>query len=154
MLAAASHTPPFELKKLEGGTQSLSDLLRQGKPVALAFFKVSCPVCQLIFPYLERMAASDKVQFLAISQDDARVTGEFRTRFGITFPTVLDESRRYPASNAFGISSVPSVFLVEVDGTISMAFHGFSKPELERLGERAGVQPFTPQDHVPEWKPG
>jgi peroxiredoxin len=94
------------------------------------------------------------VQFIGVSQDDVRTTREFRERFGITFPTLLDESRRYPASNAFGISSVPSLFLVEVDGTISMAFHGFSKPDLELVGERAGVPPFTPEDHVPDWKPG
>ena len=63
----------------------------------------------------------------------------FNQRFGVTFPTLLDQSKEgYPASNAFGISSVPSLFLVEQDGTIAKAFSGFSKRDLEGLGERAG----------------
>ena len=126
-----------------------------GKPVVLAFFKVSCPVCQMTFPYLERMSRNEKIAFFAISQDDAAATRAFYGQFGITFPTLLDEKKeRYPASNAYGITSVPSLFLVECDGTISMAFDGFSKRDLERIGERAGVKPFKPEDNVPEWKPG
>ena len=121
----------------------------------LAFYKVSCPICQLTFPYLERLAASESVQMIAISQDDATTTEGFNRRLGITFPTLLDESKNgYPASNAFGISAVPTLFLVEPGGQVSTSFSGFSKRDLEKLGERAGVKPFRPGDDVPEWKAG
>jgi len=49
---------------------------------------------------------------------------------------------------------VPSLFLVEQDGKISKAFQGFSKRDIEALGERAGSPIFRPEDNVPEWKAG
>ena len=82
-------------------------------------------------------------------------TQGFRERVGLTFPTLLDQSAEgYPASNAYGISSVPSLFLIEQDGQVATAFNGFSKRDLESLGERAGVRTFRPDDNVPEWKAG
>jgi len=95
------------------------------------------------------------MQVIGISQDDSSATQGFNTRFGITFPTLLDQSKEsYPASNAFGITSVPSLFLVEPDGRVAKASSGFSKRDLESLGERAGVKVFRPEDNVPEWKAG
>ena len=154
MLEAGHRAPSFELKSLDGKKKSLEDLLASG-PALLAFYKVSCPVCQFAFPYLERMAAGKSLQIIAISQDDDSSTQSFNQRFGITFPTLLDQSKEgYPASNAFGISAVPSLFLVEKDAKISKSFSGFSKRDLEAVGERAGVKPFRPEDHVPDWKSG
>ena len=57
MLQAGAKTPAFELTDLSGGSQSLVAILQKG-PALLAFFKSSCPVCQLTFPYLQRMSAS------------------------------------------------------------------------------------------------
>ena len=70
-------------------------------------------------------------------------------------PTLLDRERDgYPASNAFGISHVPSLFVVEPDGMISLASEGFIKRDLEAIGGRAGLEPFRPEDKIPEWKAG
>jgi len=154
MLAAGAAAPSFELKSLDGKKRSLQDILAAG-PALLAFYKVGCPVCQLTFPYLERLAGSASLQIIGISQDDDSSTKGFNERFGVTFPTLLDQSKeQYPASNAYGISSVPSLFVVNKDGQVAQAFSGFSKRDLEALGERAGVQPFRPEDNVPEWKAG
>lgn len=154
MLAAGTTAPPFELIALGGGKKSLATILEQG-PALLMFFKVSCPVCQLSAPYLERLAGSATIQVIGVSQDDDSSTLSFTDHFGVKFPTLLDPSKEhYPASNAYGISSVPSLFLVERDGTISTSFSGFSKRDLEALGNRASVQVFRPEDNVPEWKAG
>lgn len=154
MLEAGVRAPSFQLKSLDGKPRSLEDILAAG-PTLLAFYKVSCPVCQLAFPYLERLAAGSSLQIVGISQDDDNSTKGFNQRFGVTFPTLLDQSKEdYPASNAYGISSVPSVFLVEKDGRIAQSFAGFSKRDLEAVGERAGVKPFRPEDNVPDWKAG
>ncbi len=70
-------------------------------------------------------------------------------------PTLLDRDHDgYPVSNAFGITHVPSLFLVEPDGTISLATAGFVKPDLEAFGKRSGVETFRPEEKVPEWKSG
>jgi len=154
MLEAGVRAPSFELKSLDGGKKSLEDILASG-PALLAFYKVSCPVCQLAFPYLERLAGGTSLQLIAISQDDDSTTKSFNQRFGVTFPTLLDQSKEnYPASNAYGISSVPSLFLVEKNGEVTKAFSGFSKRDLEAVGDRAGVKPFRPEDNAPEWKAG
>jgi peroxiredoxin len=112
-------------------------------------------VCQLAFPYLERLSAGSALQIVAVSQDDDSSTKSFNQRFGVTFPTLLDQSKEnYPASNAYGISSVPSLFLVEKNGEVTKSFSGFSKRDLEAVGDRAGVKPFRAEDNVPEWKAG
>src|SRR5438309_10210858 len=91
MLGRGMHAPRFELKDLAGDRQSLVRILEKG-PVLLALFKVSCPVCQLALPFLDRMADNDALQVIAISQDDASPTQAFHQRFGVHIPTLLDES--------------------------------------------------------------
>jgi peroxiredoxin len=151
MLAVGDRAPGFALTDLEGGRKSLEDLAANG-PVLLAFFKVSCPVCQFTFPFLERFHQG-KANVVGISQDDAGLTRGFNEEFGITFQVLID-STGYPASNGFGISHVPSLFVVEQDGTVSWALDGFNKRELADLGARFNVKPFHPTDYVPEWKAG
>src|SRR3984885_7864582 len=151
---AGAQGPPFRLAGLDQSARSLDDILADG-PALLAFYKISCPVCQLTAPYLQRLAASKAIQVIGISQDDASATRGFMQRFGVTFPTLLDlSSENYPASNAYGITSVPSLFLLERDGTIERSFNGFSKRDFEEIGVRAGVAPFGPDDQVPAWKAG
>ncbi len=151
MLEAGDKAPGFTLTDLDGNPRSLGDLTANG-PVLLAFFKVSCPVCQFTLPFLERFHQG-KVNVVAISQDDAASTREFNREFGLTFPSLLD-GPGYPASNGFGISHVPSLFVVEPDGSVSWALDGFNKSELSDLGVRFGVKPFRPNEYVPEWKAG
>ncbi|MGI8742754.1 MAG: peroxiredoxin family protein [Bryobacteraceae bacterium] len=154
MLEAGSRTPGFELKGLNGGNESSQAILQKG-PAVLAFFKIGCPVCQMTFPYLERLASSGTVQMIGISQDDPKATQGFNERFGVTFPTLVDEAKAgYPVSNGFGIRTVPSIFLVEQDGTISRAFAGFSKRDLQALGDRVGVPPFAPGEEVVDFRAG
>ena len=154
LVPAGEQAPALELQGLEGGKKSLEEILRDG-PALFAFYKISCPVCQLTAPYLQRLSAGGKIQIVGVSQDDTESTQAFNERFGVTFPTLLDQaSEGYPASNAYGISSVPTLFLVEPDGRISKSFSGFSKRDLEELGQRAGAAPFRPDEKVPDWKAG
>jgi peroxiredoxin len=153
MLQAGDLAPGFTLFDLEGQKHSLGALLENG-PVLLAIYKISCPVCQLTMPFLERLA-SGALQIVSISQDEDGATIKFMNKFGLTMMTLLDrEEDGYPVSNAFAITHVPSLFLIETDGTISRAVSGFSKSDIEAIAARANAVPFTAQDHVPEWKAG
>jgi peroxiredoxin len=155
MLKTGQKAPPFTLADMGGVRVSLAGLLTAG-PVVLGFFKVSCPVCQYAFPFLERLHRGPAgLRFVGISQDPPAATDYFLKDYGITFPTLIDDSaNRYAASNAFRISTVPSIFLIEPDGTIGEAADGFDKAFLERLGERAGRAPFEAGDNVPAFRPG
>lgn len=129
----------------------------------VGFFKISCPVCQFTFPFLQRIAdrfAGKNVSVIGISQDDARSTAEFNQEFGIEF-LVLLEARGYPASNAYGLTNVPTIFLIGTDGKVKVNCMGFDKAALERIvGELAQEQQsaasplFLANENVPANKPG
>ena len=159
-LTTGQRAPGFRLQDLAGGEKLLAELLKSG-PVFLAFFKVSCPTCQFTLPFLERIyrgldqGVNGRAQMFVVSQDDDEATREFHREFGITMPTLLDSPRHgYPASNAYGLAHVPSMFLVEKDGTISWSLVGFHRKDLEALGQKLGVNPFKPGERVPEMKSG
>ncbi len=153
MLSSGSQAPRLRLRDLDGAEHSLDSLLARG-PVLLAIFKISCPVCQLTLPYLNRLAGGG-LQTIAISQDDAASTKRFHARFGVSLSTLLDrEEDHYPVSNAFGITHVPSLFLVEADGMISLSSEGFVKADLEAAAARASRPIFQAGESVPAWKAG
>lgn len=148
LAAVGVSAPEFSLPRLDGGDISLAEIVAQG-PALLAFFKVNCPVCQLTFPFLERVHRAGAQRVYGISQNDAKDTRAFAERFRTTFPMLLDsEKNGYPASNAYGISSVPTMFLVGRDGSIERAMSGWSKPEMVALGA------VRQDENVPEWKAG
>jgi peroxiredoxin len=159
-LQEGTKAPVFELIGSDGSAFSLSETLRTNPLVVLAFFKVSCPVCQLIAPYLERLHRSHpSIPIWGMSQDDADATDAFARMFGCTFPMVLDA--RLSATVDYGLTNVPTVFVVDQDMTISHTIVGFIKNELERLnarlaeiGEENAGPLFTAADEVPELKPG
>ena len=152
--ATGTLAPGFRLATLEGGEATLGALTAQAR-VLLVFFKISCPVCQLAMPFLERLHASGGLAIYGISQNDPESTREFAGYFEVTFPILLDsEELGYPASNAYGISSVPTMFLVEPDGAISRVVEGWNRIDMEELGVQAGIGLFREGDNVPAWKAG
>ena len=161
-IVAGNPAPNFSLKSLDNREFSLHHLLQRG-PVVAAFFKVSCPVCQFTFPFLERLYqrhSSGDVSFLGISQDDARATREFASEYSLTFPILPDEDG-YPISNAYGLTNVPTIFLIDTDGTVKVSSLGFDKKDLEtiasELAERRNIALtplFRPDEVIPANKPG
>ena len=153
MLGTGTKLANFTLDTLDGGTVALTDLIGR-RPVALVLFKVSCPVCQLTLPYLDRIARGS-LQVVAISQDGERATRQFQRSLELNLPILLDlEEDDYPVSTMLGIEFVPSLFVVEPDGFLSMAAAGFVKADLETLGVRSGVEVFRADENVPAWKAG
>ena len=53
-LEAGVQAPEIELQYLDGRKFSLKEERKKG-PVVAVFFKVSCPVCQMALPYLDRI---------------------------------------------------------------------------------------------------
>ena len=154
LLKTGSRAPDFRLLRVDGQETSLRDITAKG-PALLAFFKISCPVCQLTAPFLDRISAAGSLPIYGVSQNGPEDTREFNRRFGVSFPVLLDsEENGYQVSNAFGITSVPTMFLIERDGTVSNVIEGWVKRDVAELGGRAGVNPFRESDNVPEWKAG
>lgn len=162
MLEAGSKAPPIQLSDTDGKRVSVAELLKKG-PVVAAFYKVSCPVCQYTFPFLERIHrayGNTSVTLVGVCQDGAGDTREFGAEYGLSFPSLIDASG-YPVSNAYGITNVPTIFLIEPDGKISSSFSGFDKKGLEDISKRFAKQlskpaapVFQPGENVPDHKPG
>ena len=147
--------PDFALTSTAGKPVILSDVLKRG-PAVLAFFKISCPVCQYAFPYIERMWQVHKpepVTFLGVSQDSLSDTQSFIKQYRLTFPVVLDESPRYVASNEYKLTNVPTIYLVDRDGEIRVSSVGWARKDMEELNHKLSMMDPA-QQQFPIFKPG
>src|SRR6202045_4829716 len=162
-LTAGTSAPDFKLQTMDGNQFSLRDALANG-PVVAAFFKVSCPVCQYAFPFLERIFKAHgrkKVTIVGISQNEKKDTAAFMEEYGITFPVLLDDTTTYPASNAYALTNVPSIFWIAQDGEIEISSVGWIRKEIEEFNQRAGeisgdgLKPlFYPAEQIADFRAG
>ena len=144
-LPAGTKAPDFSLPVLGGGNFSLQEALGKGTVLA-AFFKVSCPVCQYTFPFLERIYKAhgeEKVTIVGVSQNDEKDTAAFLKEHGVTFRTLIEDPKSYAASNAYGLTNVPSLFLIDQDGQIEVSSVGWVKKDIEEINRKlaSGQQP-------------
>jgi peroxiredoxin len=162
-LPAGSKAPDISLPALDGGRFSLQEALNKGA-VLVAFFKVSCPVCQYTFPYLERIYKSHgdkKVTIVGVSQNDQRETAAFLKEYGVSFRTLLEDPNGYAVSNAYGLTNVPTLFLIGQDGQIEISTVGWVKQDIEEINRKlAGAQQippvaiFNPGEEVRDFRAG
>jgi len=163
--------PDFKLPIAGGGELWLKQALTHA-PVVLAFFKISCPVCQYAFPFYDRLfrlLQPKGVAVFGISQDDEQNTAMFRRTLGLSLPIALDV-KGYAVSRAYRLTNVPTVFEISPGesakaaagtvGQITAGIVGWSKSETEAIYRRhaaAGVaqEPlFRPGEEVAEFRPG
>jgi peroxiredoxin len=162
LLSAGNTAPDFQLATTRGERLSLAAGLSRGS-ILLAFFKVSCPTCQFTFPFLQRLheqMGSQGLQLWGIVQDKGEDGARFAATFGITFPILVDPSP-YKVSQAYGLTHVPSLFLVKQDGRIEFSGEGFCKADLlaiqRSMAQSLSTTPpalFHPTESIPEYKPG
>jgi peroxiredoxin len=162
-LPAGTKAPDISLSDLSGCKFSLQEALKQG-PVLIAFFKVSCPTCQYTFPFLQRIhnAYGDKkITIVGISQNNQRDTSAFLKEYGVTFRTLIDDPNGYAVSNAYGLTNVPSLFLIGQNGQIEISSVGWVKPEIEDINRALAVsqqisapQIFKPGEDVRDFRAG
>jgi peroxiredoxin len=134
-LTPGSAAPDFTLPTLDGQQFSLKEALSTG-PVIVAFFKISCPVCQYAFPFLERIyknSGNKGVTIIGVSQDNRRDTNAFMKEFGITFPVLLEDTSSYQTSNAYGLTNVPTILWIAPDAEVEISSVGWSRPDIEEI---------------------
>jgi peroxiredoxin len=162
-LEPGKNAPDFSLKTIAGGDFNLSAERKQ-TPVVTAFFKVECPTCQYAMPFIERIYRAypqDKVKIVAVSQNDKSATDSFIKHYGLTMPVLLEETKKYATSNAYGLTNVPTFFMVSPEGKVTQSSVSWVKIEIESLNAAfaaaAGVPPaqvFKPGEQVAEYKAG
>jgi hypothetical protein len=74
---------------------------------------------------------------------------------------VLDDENGYVVSNAYGLTNVPTIFLINTGGTVKISCIGFDKKDLENISaelserKRISLAPlFRPDEVIPANKPG
>ncbi len=128
----------------------------------LAFVKHNCPVCQMAAPYIEKFQAYAGTEFrvVTVAEDPAEPAAAFAREFGLTMPVALDEAP-YSASNAYRLTNVPTLFLVEPGGRIAETlinwnkdgYNALSAEVARRLGQPA-IEVSPPNDGSPVFRPG
>lgn len=156
-LPEGSRAPDFALRDADGAEFRLSRALRSGS-VLLAFYKTDCPTCQYGLPFVDRLASNvaGRATAVAVCQDTPLDAARFGDELGVGMPQVFDrEESRFPVSNAYGLTRVPTVFLVEPDGRIAHTMVSWSKGDLEEISAKLSVAPpFEPGEDVLPFRPG
>ena len=140
------------------------DLLRgAGGDTLVVWIKASCPTCQLAMPFVERIhqavATAGRHRVIVVCQDPPAEIAAFRVAFACPTVPVLSESEPYAAADQYGITNVPTMFLVGDDGRIKCSDVGFAKAGLEGLLTRlagSGHSLFTDAEDeaLPALRPG
>jgi peroxiredoxin len=161
-LEPGSKAPDFALTATDGSTYRLSDLVKNG-PVVLFFYKRECPVCQMAAPFMQKFEdayGGSGFSILGIAQNEKEETIAFAREHGITFPVLLD-SNGYKVSKAYGLTAVPTTFLVDSSGTIRHTVVSWSRPGLNAVSEAVAqltqkpVVPISVEgDGAPDFRPG
>ena len=117
--------PNFKLKSLDGEEVSLSQF--RGKYVLVNFWATWCGPCKIEMPSLEALYQRFKDKnfaLLAISNDmfGASIVKPFIKANHLNFTILLDQ--RLKASNAFGVTSLPSTFMIDPKGEVIGALFG------------------------------
>jgi len=131
-----------------------------GGPVALVFYKVTCPVCQMAAPKIDTMARSYPGRVVGVGQDPPDELERFGREFGMDVPAVADLPP-HDVSNAYGIETVPTLFVIDgagvvADAVVSWDRAGYNRASA-RLAELLGVEPVTVSDSsdgLPPFRPG
>lgn len=123
-IAPGQAAPGFELPTLGGETVRLSDL--EGQVVLVNFWATWCKPCEEEMPSMQRLYQAFEgrpFQLLAVSVDDATApVQEFRERFQLDFPILLDPEKR--AAAAYQAYRFPETVLIDARGEIVGRFIG------------------------------
>jgi len=131
-----------------------------GGPHALVFYKVTCSTTQLAGPPISRLGDAYPGAVVGVGQDPHEALAAFATTYAWRFPQVPDLAP-YPASDAYGIVSAPTVVVVDGDGRVADVVESWDREGVNRASstlaalvrEKAAIL-SEPGDGLPAFKPG
>jgi thiol-disulfide isomerase/thioredoxin len=126
---------------------------------AVVFYKVTCPVCQMAAPKVQALAEAFPDRVRPVGQDPPDRLSAFGEEYGLGVTPVVD-APSYDVSEAYGVRTVPTVFLVD-DGVVVDAVEGWDRAGYNRVAERlaeltgTAYRPVSePGDGLPPFRPG
>ena len=116
--------PNFSAKDLSGKSIELSSF--KGKPILLNFWATWCPYCREERQYLNSFYKEYKdkgIVVISVSTDRSPdLVRAYLKKVPMNFIILHDTSRQ--AARAYGVSSLPTSFLIDRDGLIKQRFLG------------------------------
>jgi len=138
--------PQFSLESLDGRRLSLADY--HGKTLVVTFWASWCGPCRMEMPlladfYQQSHNSGSDFEIVSISVDTEKsAAGNAAKTLKIPFPVLLDEGSH--ASDAYGVDSIPMMFVINKAGKITHSHVGF-EPGLDiLLAEQVGVKNYAP----------
>jgi hypothetical protein len=129
-------------------------------PVGLFFYKVTCPTCQMAAPTMGHFEAAFPGRVVGVGQDPEPDLARFSEEHEMGIASVED-APPYRVSDAYGVESVPTLYLVGADARVVEAVGAWDRDGFNRvasmLAELTGGEPVlvsTPDDGRPDFKPG
>jgi pSer/pThr/pTyr-binding forkhead associated (FHA) protein len=117
---AGHSAPDFTLPELDGSDVTLGTM--HGKIVLLNFWATWCGACRSEMPSLEKLYQNLRsnrdfaLLTISIDQQGKPAVAQFMSTGGYDFPVLLDTSNI--TSTAYGVSGIPSTFVIGRDGQI------------------------------------
>jgi len=151
VIAAGAAAPSFTLPDAVTG-ETVTDPWQAGRTV-VAFFKVTCPVCKMVAPKLTALAEGG-ARVVAVGEDPPAALRRYAKEEGQQVQTV-SEAAPYAVSDAYGISTVPTLFLVEPDGTVADAVGCWDRARWNAVAAACGAPAISDDaDGLPLFRPG
>ena len=129
-------------------------------PHALVFYKATCSVTQMAGTPLSRLGDAYPGAVAGVGQDPPEDLSVFADTYGWRFPQVPDLAP-YPASDAYGIVSAPTLVVVDGEGRVADVVESWDREGVNRASAAlAGLlhaEPAIlsePDDGLPAFKPG
>ncbi len=136
--------PSFTLRNLKGEEVSLESM--KGKVLVLDFWATWCGPCKASFPAMQmavdKFADRKDVAFLFIDtwengDNKEKQAGDFIASKSYTFNVLMDNSNEVVGK--FGVSGIPTKFIVDGNGKIRFKSVGFSGNDKELLEELSSM---------------
>jgi peroxiredoxin len=148
-LTTGNTAPDFTLTDAQGTTTQLSQL--RGEPVLLTFFRTDCTWCHVEMPKMAnafRRHPDFAVEVLGIALDNDRtLVDAFANEQQLDFTILHDSSGE--SARAYGIERVPSIVLVDSEGSIARVYEGSSE-QLAGIVEQT-LMAAARGDELPEY---
>jgi hypothetical protein len=148
---------PFTLPNADlltsGGKVVSSSAMYAGGPTLVLIGHKDCKTTRQTLPFIDRIH-KDGGRAVAMMQDSPAAAGAALAKLGLTLP-FFSETDPYKLSIDLGIVTVPTLLLIEADGTVSLTSEAFRRPDIEAFALRLGApKPVIANDTMPGFKPG
>jgi thiol-disulfide isomerase/thioredoxin len=131
--------PDWTLKDSDGKEHSLSEY--RGKVVVMDFWATWCPPCRAAMPGIQKVHEKYKAKGVVVLGMDCWESGDapgYMKENGITYGLIMKADE---AAKAYGVSGIPTLYVIGPDGKVAYRTVGFEGEEALETAIKAKLAP-------------